>query len=313
MGNSNESPLVVILVVVHNRLELTSKCLENISQASLRARIRLVLVDDGSTDGTAKWVKDHFPEAVIIHGDGDLWFGGGVQKGLEYIKAELPQADYVLSLNNDLQMLPGCIDALINESKGEAMVSAMLTDSKISVIYSFGTLWHWWSGWTCPYTGYLIKDHPEFTKGFSRGADLLTTAGTLVPMKWLWEISPINVACYPQHRADTDLFSKLTKVGAPSRVTSRAIVVSEDGPEVKRYRPRDYAFSDFIKDSLFNKYCPSHLPSMVSSLWESAPSRLLAVLPILRIVLLYLRTIIYLPFFKLFSAFNLFQEASTHK
>jgi len=300
------TPAVVVLIVVHNRLCLTSKCLASIPASSPKMRIHIVLVDDGSTDGTSEWVKKMYPAATVLRGDGNLWFGGGVQVGLEHIRAQFPLADYVLSLNNDLIMLPGCVEALVNESGGEAIVSAILTDRQVRVIYSFGTVWDWWKGWVCPFTGHLFASHPEFLKGASLEVPLLTTAATIIPAKWLAKIAPINVERYPQHKADTDLFSKLSRAGARLRVTSRAIVTEGEGQAARRCRAWDYSFLEFLSHSIKNKHSPLHFPSTINSLWESAPSFPSAVLPIVRAGLLYLRTLLCLPIYRFFRVVEVF-------
>lgn len=289
-------PVIVVLIVVHNRLDNTSKCLASIPGAASGFRVQLLIVDDGSVDGTADWVRNRHPNARILRGDGSLWFGGGVQAGIDYIKSEFHDVEYVLSLNNDVQMLPGCVEALITQSKGEYVVSAMLTDEKVNLIHSFGTIWHWWKGWVCPYSGKILNDFPEIKAGITIDSDLLTTAVTLIPFKWLRGLPSINVERYPQHKADTCLFSKISRAGAKLKACSGAVAVSDD-TGVRRRRARDCAFGEFLFESLFNKYSPLHFPSTVSSLWETAPSRLSAILAISRAVLLYARTLALLPFY----------------
>ena len=63
-----------VLIPVFNRLQLTIRCLESLV-AQTDQGTRIFLIDDGSTDGTAQVIREHFPEVQILHGDGSLLFG----------------------------------------------------------------------------------------------------------------------------------------------------------------------------------------------------------------------------------------------
>ena len=38
-----------------------------------------LIIDDGSTDDTNKWIKGNYPNAHLVTGDGNLWFGRSTQ------------------------------------------------------------------------------------------------------------------------------------------------------------------------------------------------------------------------------------------
>lgn len=67
-----------------------------------------VLIDDGSSDGTAEAVRDVVTDVKILRGDGTLWWGGSLQKGLDYLHEIGPDDGSIVLICND--------DVVIEES-----------------------------------------------------------------------------------------------------------------------------------------------------------------------------------------------------
>jgi GT2 family glycosyltransferase len=62
-------------------------------------KTHIVLVDDGSTDGTAAAVLERYPETQVIRGDGRLFWAGGMR--LAFREAVRDDYDFYLFLNDD--------------------------------------------------------------------------------------------------------------------------------------------------------------------------------------------------------------------
>lgn len=91
-----------VVTAVHNRKAITEKFVDQLKAQSY-TDTQLVLVDDGCTDGTADLVREKLPNAVILQGDGNLWWGGALHKAYQWMKkANLNDADYVLFSNDDV-------------------------------------------------------------------------------------------------------------------------------------------------------------------------------------------------------------------
>lgn len=112
---------IVALMTSHNRREKTLASIARyfaceLSQDCVR---KLVLVDDGSTDGTAEAVHAAFPDVLIEQGDGSLFWNRGMLRAWQLA---LPlQPDYVLWLNDDTLLYP------------HALVSLLETDARMRV------------------------------------------------------------------------------------------------------------------------------------------------------------------------------------
>ncbi len=122
-----------VIIPVFNRLPLTTRCLTSLSAQTDR-RMRITLVDDGSTDGTAETVCKNFPEVDILTGDGHLWWTGAVNLGLQHVLRRMAPDDYVLLINNDTyfdQNFIACGRAAVQRYP-DALIGGVLVDAPAS-------------------------------------------------------------------------------------------------------------------------------------------------------------------------------------
>ena len=110
--NDETQSKIVALLTCFNRKEYTLRCLRRLLEQELPARVTLsiVLVDDGSKDGTAEAVRAEFPSVEVLSGDGSLFWCGGMRKA--WARAEEYTPEYLLLLNDDTMLLPGALQSL---------------------------------------------------------------------------------------------------------------------------------------------------------------------------------------------------------
>ncbi|MGQ0577421.1 MAG: glycosyltransferase family 2 protein [Betaproteobacteria bacterium] len=94
---------VFVLLPVHNRRQITEKFVECLQRQTHR-HWHLILVDDGSTDGTAEAVRSRIDAVSVIRGSGNWWWAGSLQQGLNAVRAIHPdRGDILLITNDDIQ------------------------------------------------------------------------------------------------------------------------------------------------------------------------------------------------------------------
>lgn len=105
---------IAVLITCHNRREKTLACLEALFANVLPKGFEfdVILVDDGSTDGTVTAVRLCFPEVEILRGDGNLFWNRGMCRALA--RALELGFDGYLWLNDDTVLYPTALHSLIN-------------------------------------------------------------------------------------------------------------------------------------------------------------------------------------------------------
>ena len=110
---------VVVLLASHNRRETTIACLRALFSAAVAgsARLSVVLVDDGSIDGTADAIRHQFPSVEVVDGSGDLFWAGAMRLGLSTAHPQLLRSEWILLLNDDTLLSLDALTLLLGAAR----------------------------------------------------------------------------------------------------------------------------------------------------------------------------------------------------
>lgn len=109
-------PSIYVLLSSFNRLDKTIACIQSVtSQAISGYAIKIVLFDDGSTDGTAEAIKKNFPQVKLLHGDGNNYWCRSMFSAYQFIADQLADHDFVFCLNDDIVLNENSLKKLISQ------------------------------------------------------------------------------------------------------------------------------------------------------------------------------------------------------
>lgn len=93
-------PETSVIVLNHNGKQHLGPCLTSLLELDYpKDRLEIILVDNGSSDGSVAWVAERFPDVKIVALDDNLGFCAGNNRG-----AEAAQGEYIAFLNNDTRV-----------------------------------------------------------------------------------------------------------------------------------------------------------------------------------------------------------------
>lgn len=131
---------VLALFTCFNRKEKTRQALQGLVAGNPDVSFSFVVVDDGSSDGTAEMLEteDFGAPVRVLHGSGNLFYSGGMAMGMESILASGIEAQYLLMMNDDVAFYPGCIGKLIAQSRSQAdaVIVGATCDTENTLSYS---------------------------------------------------------------------------------------------------------------------------------------------------------------------------------
>ena len=104
LGNNNKEPTEIyvnqmkttIIIPNYNGIEYLNDCLASLRKCEPK-NFHIIVVDNGSTDGSVELLKEKYPEVESIFLSENTGFAPAVNRGLEHTKTS-----YALLLNNDI-------------------------------------------------------------------------------------------------------------------------------------------------------------------------------------------------------------------
>ena len=105
---NRDIPRLSVVVLSYNGMEHLPECFGSIRAQTFRD-FELIVVDNGSKDGSPDWIRSHFPEGILTVLQENEGFCRGMNRGVQMARGEL-----VLLLNQDLKLDPDCVAGLVS-------------------------------------------------------------------------------------------------------------------------------------------------------------------------------------------------------
>src|SRR5437667_5050694 len=155
-------PLCSVIVVNWNGRQFLEECLSSLRKQSVRD-FEIILVDNASTDGSAEFIAEHFPEVVLLTLGTNAGFCAA--NNIAIRDALSHGAKSVLLLNNDTFVAPDCLDQMFRVMDQDPRIAAVCP--KIFCAQSPHLLWYAgaeFSLWTSRsrYTGWHVPDVGQY-------------------------------------------------------------------------------------------------------------------------------------------------------
>ena len=224
-------PLVWAVVVNWNGREVLEPCLRTLL-ASSYPNLSVLVVDNASTDGSAQFARDEFPSVRVAEQSSNLGFAAGVNAGLTVALDE--GADYVLLLNNDIELDGNAVNALVEAALARpkcAFVGPLIYYAdRPSLIWSAGGAVSFWTG-GIRHLGIREEDVGQYVD--VREVDYVTACAVLASAEAVRAIGPMDEAYY-MYNEDTDWCLRARDAGfdvlfAPSAKIWHKVSMSSGG------------------------------------------------------------------------------------
>ncbi len=219
----SEAPLASIVIPVHNHYAITRRCLAALAYAPTRVPFEVIVVDDGSTDGSSEALAQEAPGVRVVRHDYARGFNQSCCSG-----AAIARGTYVVLLNNDTEPCAWWLDELLwpfDHWPGTGMVGAQLVTAEGRLQEAGGIVWGNGEPWNYGRNG--NPANPRYRYG--REVDYVSGAALAIPRQLWIDVKGFSPEFSPAYYEDTDLAFKVRAEGRSVRYAPLARVIHHEG------------------------------------------------------------------------------------
>jgi GT2 family glycosyltransferase len=213
-------PTISVVVLTWNGIHYLAPCLESLL-AQDGADLEIIVVDNGSTDGTPDLMAERYPGVRLIRNERNLGFAAGNNIGLRAAAGDL-----MVLLNVDTEVHPGWLAALVAafEDPATGIVGCKL-------LYPDGTIQHAGAYLYGPrgesaHVGRFAQDDGRFDKLID--SDFVTGAAIAIRRQTLEQIGFLDESFAPIYYEDVDWCYRARAAGFRVVYQSQAVVTHHE-------------------------------------------------------------------------------------
>ena len=269
MKNLTKNKKVELVIPVYNRRDTTLQALRSLRRINNEnLDVHIIVVDDGSTDGTGGAIAKNFPEVQIVTGDGTLHYAAGTNRGISAALERNP--DYIVTMNDDAIYHEQFLQLLIktSEENPRSIVGALLLLwNEPHKVFQVNFKWNTFGG------GWQHKETPTAFDFPHQSFEVEGLAGNCVlfPVEAIQECGLMDEEKFPHGWGDIQYVIRMKKMGWRLLVEPKSFVWCEPNTNPKPLHLLNTR--DALKILFFNRRHPLNLQRQFIARWESAPSR----------------------------------------
>ena len=214
-----EQARVFVVTPVHNGVKHTMAFLASL-QSQTYQNVVVVIADDGSTDDTTARIQAEFPETIVLSGDGSLWWSGATNLGVKYALEN--GADYVFTVNNDVELDPAVLTVLTKTAQdhdNNVLVGSVIYDESERTKV-------WYAGGAFDRRQGELVHQRQVQEGVMEPA-WLTGMGVLVPKAAFTRVGLYDARHFPQYFGDADFSLRAKRAGFRLLVASGSQIYAD--------------------------------------------------------------------------------------
>ncbi len=213
-----------VVIPTFNRRESVLAAVKSVFDF-LPAEHHVIVVDSGSTDGTAIAIRELFPKATLVPGDSSMWWDAAMNLGIG--KARELGCSNVLAYNDDNIATPGLFHAMLEAGHRHphSIIAAVCCYlDRPETVFFAGRM----RARNSDRYYYLDHNVPLSSLGSGmREVDLLHGMCTLFPMEVFDTVGLFDAEAYSSLFADDDLTLRAAKAGYSQLVALDAVVLND--------------------------------------------------------------------------------------
>ncbi len=200
--------MIYIVTPVYNRKEFTRNYLRALEKQTVKA-FKVIIVDDGSTDGTSEMTEQDFPNVTLLKEEGDLWWAEATNVGIKY--AIEHGASYIMTLNDDTLPEKDYMEKMLkwSKEKPDALLGALAIDSISGKSIACG----WLHSWKDVKMIQLVETLNSTELYGLHKVDVFPGRGLLIPVDIFKKIGLYDSKNFPQTVADLDFTARADNAG----------------------------------------------------------------------------------------------------